>query len=134
MPIKCNFGTWNAFVLECGGEPYKPYLSELAKKNKVLAKRGVRSSRWKGGRHTDKKGYVSIWMPEHPNARMAGYVHEHRYVMSEHLGRPLTSEESIHHINGIKDDNRIENLEIMTKRVHRGVVECPHCNKEFAIR
>lgn len=38
-PIRCRFGTWNNFVKKCGGNPYKPYLSELAIKNKVLAKR-----------------------------------------------------------------------------------------------
>lgn len=134
MPIKCKWGTWNEFVKECGGNPYKPYLSELAIKNKILAKKGKRSSHWKGGKHKDKWGYIQIWMPEHPNSKMAGYIHEHRLVMSKHLGRPLTSNEFVHHKNGIKDDNRLQNLELMTKQVHRGKVKCPHCRKEFTIR
>jgi hypothetical protein len=134
MPIRCNFGTWNAFVLETGGEPYKPYLSELAKKNKILAKKGKRSSNWKGGRILDRLGYIQIWMPDHPNSKGGGYIHEHRLIMSNHLERPLEQQESVHHKNGIKDDNRLENLELMTKRVHRGIVECPHCREEFSIR
>lgn len=54
--------------------------------------------------------------------------------MAEKLGRPLTDKESVHHRNAIKDDNRPENLELMTKRVHRGTVECPYCSKSFSIR
>jgi hypothetical protein len=134
MPIKCNFGTWNNFIKECGGIPHKPYLSELAIKNKILAKKGKRSSHWKGGRILEKTGYVQIWMPEHPNAKGAGYILEHRLVMSNHLKRPLESFESVHHKNGIKDDNRLSNLELMIKKVHRGIVECPHCKEEFSIR
>lgn len=83
---------------------------------------------------TDRHGYVLIWKPDHPNAKIAGYIQEHRLVMSEHIGRPLQSHEFVHHRNAIKDDNRIENLELLTKKVHRGVVKCPHCGNEFTIR
>ncbi len=134
MPIRMRFGNWNTFVEACGYKPYKPYLSEIAKKNSILAHKGKRSFRWKGGRIKDAFGYIQVWKPEHQNAKIGGYIYEHRLIMSKKLGRPLTEEESVHHKNGIKDDNRIENLELMTKRVHRGIVECPYCKKEFSIR
>lgn len=134
MPIRIKFGSWTDFVIACGDTPYKPYLSKKARENSRHAHKNRRSFNWKGGRIKDRLGYVQIWKPEHPNAKMAGYIHEHRLVMSNHLGRALTSNEYVHHINGIKDDNRLKNLELLTKSVHRGRVECPYCGKGFTIR
>ena len=114
MPIRMRFGCWQNFVKICGDVPYKPHISGLARKNTILAHKGKRSFSWKGGRVTDKFGYVQIWKPEHPNAKLAGYIHEHRLVMSEYLGRPLYKFENVHHKNGKRDDNRIENLELWT--------------------
>lgn len=115
MPIRCIFKNWNNFILACGFEIKEPTISEKARQNSIKAHKGKKSCAWKGGRIKDKFGYIQIWKPDHPNCKSAGYIHEHRYVMSEYLGRPLKSGENVHHKNGIKDDNRIENLELWIK-------------------
>jgi len=128
------FGSWSKAVRISGFKPLKPTISPQCREATIKAHKGKRSCSWKGGRRKDNYGYIQIWKPEHPNAKMKGYIHEHRLVMSKHLGRPLTNKEFVHHRNGIKDDNRFENLELMTKKIHRGIVECPYCGKDFTIR
>jgi len=69
-----------------------------------------------GEGHVDKNGYRVICKMNHPNSTSKqGYILEHRWVMSEHLGRPLLPGENVHHKNGVRTDNRIENLEIWVK-------------------
>ena len=68
---------------------------------------------WKGGRYLNKNGYVYISIG--PRKR----IFEHRFVMEQHLGRCLKKSEMVHHRNGIVDDNRIENLKLLTARTHR---------------
>lgn len=67
------------------------------------------------GYKTDHAGYISLHLPNHPMANATGSVYEHRLVMSEHLGRNLLPNESVHHKNGVRNDNRIENLELWSK-------------------
>lgn len=71
--------------------------------------------RWNGGRHVSRSGYVFVRADEHPNANAKGYVAEHAVVMESVLGRFLEHGENVHHKNGVKDDNRPENLELWVR-------------------
>lgn len=73
---------------------------------------GENNPNWKGGKSVYHSGYVKI------NIGKGKYVPEHRYVMERFIGRKLTRSEHVHHINGNKADNRIENLSIMDIRDH----------------
>lgn len=93
---------------------HKTSLEARAKISAAL--RGPRHHHWKGGRSKDSNGYIIVQIhPDHPFAAMRaarGHVREHRLVLAESLGRPLTEDEVAHHMNEIKDDNRLENLEL----------------------
>lgn len=62
-----------------------------------------------------RSGYKVLTM-DHPNSTKHGKIMEHVLVMSNHLGRPLCKGETVHHINGIRHDNRIENLELWSSK------------------
>jgi hypothetical protein len=79
---------------------------------------GSANHRWRGGRWIHKTGYVFVAAADHPTANRDGYVLEHRYVMEKHLGRILAKNEHVHHINGVKSDNDLNNLVVLTKAEH----------------
>ena len=105
------------------------------------------ASRWVARNRSTAKGYVMspqgyrhLYRPDHPMAMNSGYVAEHRLVAAEALGRMLTSDEVVHHINGVKDDNRPENLEVLQKRDHDRIpkpppraITCPHCQGRIGV-
>ena len=76
---------------------------------KAAWKRGENSPLWKGGRSRRKDGYITVYVGE------KSHKFEHIVVMESIIGRKLTSNESVHHINGVRDDNRKENLELWSK-------------------
>lgn len=79
---------------------------------------GINNPRWIGGRRKTKYGYWIIHSPNHPYVDKTGCVRENRLVMEKYIGRFLLPNEIVHHINGNKDDNRIENLELTTQSKH----------------
>jgi hypothetical protein len=106
-------------------------LEYLFRKNNIpLRRTGFKSPRtvpipkgdehynWKRGFY-ETSGYVFEYAPEHPASQTRkGYVPQHRLVMEKHLGRFLKSDELVHHINGNKKDNRLENLKLLSRSKH----------------
>ena len=80
--------------------------------------RGERHPNWKGGRRIRDDGYIDINLPEHPRARKEGYVLEHILIWGKVHGKPLPEGWVIHHINGIPNDNRPENLVALPNKKH----------------
>jgi hypothetical protein len=83
-----------------------------------LSVAGPNNPKWKGGRYISTEGYVFVKCWGHPRANKGGYVFEHILVMEQHIGRYITTQENVHHINGVRTDNRIENLEVLTRGQH----------------
>ena len=131
---------------QCGKE-FKTFPSRLARgENKYCSREcsnphrgspGERNGNWSGGRYKLKSGYIGI------NTGGGTYRLEHALVMEKHLGRRLRRNENVHHRNGIRDDNRLENLELLsiadhTRHHHKGKVKskwvecrCPSCGGVF---
>lgn len=86
--------------------------------NRSKANSGENCNFWKGGTKINSDGYRLVLKPGHHRADSGGYVLEHILVFEEATGIIVPSGCCIHHLNGIKDDNRIENLCLMTKGAH----------------
>ena len=81
--------------------------------------RGEKNGRWNGGRMRTSHGYIAVKVPWNHHLRQAhGYAYAHQIVAEKKLGRRLKSNETVHHKNGVRDDNRPSNIEVMTKTEH----------------
>lgn len=102
---RCKIFRCNSYAVSKGC--CENHYREILKFGKIRQDSERRAKRGSG--HLKKDGYVVIRNPR------GGQTFVHRLVMEKHLGRPLLKSENVHHINGIKNDNRIENLELWTK-------------------
>lgn len=122
---------WHACII-CGKERWVRFLKgkpETARcfhcglKARKLS--GKNNPRWGGGRKQVDKGYIKVYLyPDDfflPMACKDNYVREHRLVMAKHLGRCLQPWELVHHKNHIRDDNRIENLQLVSDDRHNQI-------------
>jgi hypothetical protein len=87
-----------------------------------------------GTKYIDKNGYVLIYAFGEPGAYKNGQIKEHRLVMQRHLGRQLERWETIHHIDGDRSNNEIENLQLRTGQHGKGITlrcrDCGSCDIE----
>ena len=121
-----NRRTWRSLNCEVCGKQFPfshkaKYCSRVCSRQAMSNRPAEARPNWKGGKYVDGSGYVLRLAPDNPMASKRGYVLEHRLVMSEMLGRPLEQHETVHHKNGIRNDNRPENLELWSGQHRPGV-------------
>jgi len=120
---------WHACI-DCGKERWVKWRQNKPQALLCLSCANHRR-KWKGGKRRTTEGYIQVWLSKHdfffPMTQKSqlrypgGYVTEHRLIMAKHLGRCLHSWEIVHHRNGIKDDNRLENLQLFDDIRHKQI-------------
>ncbi len=103
---------------------WKAKISQTKKQNHIKygTPQGAESNAWGGGRFKDVNGYIWVWVDRddffNPMSYRNHYVLEHRLIVAKSLGRNLQTWELVHHKNHIRDDNQIENLQLVGKDQH----------------
>ena len=133
-PIGSKNGVRNVITFTCSvcGKKFKRWSCHRKGKtiqcsmicrNKSYKKKfvGANNGMWKYNRLKKRLGYVFVVSSYKTNS---GYMQEHRYVMEQHIGRKLKPSERIHHINGIKHDNRIDNLILLPNQSEHQKLHC----------
>jgi len=116
---RCGKLRW---VIVCHSVISSLYCPKCAQIKRAETLVGENHYAWKGGKRITN-GYVLLYLPkghkfESMRNKSTMYVSEHRLVMAEHLGRPLTSQELVHHKDGVRSNNTIENLELTFRGEH----------------
>ncbi len=97
------------------------YCSKVCMRAAQRLRTGSLSPKWRGGLVHQRGGYILEYAPDHPCANAGGYVLQHRLVMERHLGYLLPGDHHVHHMNGDKMDNRLENLQLLPKSAHHAL-------------
>jgi hypothetical protein len=96
-------------------EPHKAGRSKFCSLECCYEGKRLKGPGWK---FTRKDGYVAVYYPSHPDATKSGFILEHRLVAEQKEGRRILKTEHVHHVNHVRDDNRPENLEIVSPSEH----------------
>lgn len=108
-----GYGSFNK-----GKKRSKVVKENLSRKMKERLKNPENHPCWKGGRIIREDGYVLIRMSNHPRANPKGYVLEHIIICEKKYRKEITKNFIVHHLNGIRNDNRPENLIVVPKGEH----------------
>lgn len=114
-----------------GGPPWNKGIPRTFEEKRKMSETKLARS---GGKTITSGGYVYVNKRSHPYCTRDGYVMEHRLVMEAHLGRFLTDEEEVHHKNGNKIDNRLENLQLLTSSAHSSLTNTKDMSDRFCMR
>lgn len=140
--INCN---GKNTILECGCGCSEPIVAfnfdswvwrkyKSGHYSRVKPTKGHLNAQWKGGRVVDKKGYILIYMPSHHFKNRKNRIREHRYVYELYNKCSLLPWGDCHHLNGIKSDNRPENLYAFMHGRHSQVTNTEDLSRRQCIR
>ena len=106
---------------QCGGKKHFNALACVRCRVRVTplaGRRGPDHPAWKGGRSVDRDGYVRLYLPDHPWPRKSGYVLAHVAAMELQIGRRIAPNEVVHHRDHDRQNNALDNLELMDGAEH----------------